>query len=274
MDDLLQKNPSLNNLWLSEHHTLRQEIMSLKECQIGILKWAYNILGAVLAFSWGLVLVRGEQVTGAILNTRQALPAAILLLIGTIIGSFLVQILIHKTRSVFRLCGYIRILEKLFILPVQSKNNYPGYENTYHTLRMIQEEKGHVFDINFYEACRLFIKDMRERCQSFCCTIFNCKKTTKDQPHPSSGKYYRMIAFQIHLLCILSLASAIFLLYNAYIMLMVKIMISIISVLIWIHSYIRSIAQTHLQEKEEHSINGQYELWCEALERMGCHVDL
>ena len=272
MNNTFPRTASINDLWQSEHHTLRQEIMSLKECQIGILKWAYNILGAVLAFSWGLVLVRGEMVTDAILNTGQALPAAIVLLIGTIIGSFLVQILIHKTRSVFRLCGYIRILEKLLILREPPENNYPGYENTYHTLRMIQQEKGHVFDINFCEACRLFVKDIRERCTSFFHKVFQIKNTTADQPHPSSGKYYRMVAFQIHLLCILSLASAIFLLFKADIMLTLKIAISIISILIWIHSYIRSIAQTHLQEKEEHSINGQYELWCEALDRLGCHV--
>ena len=71
----------VRNLWLNEHQTLRQEVISVKECQVVILRWAYSILGAVLAFSWGLVLASGNEQAKALLNTKQALPAAIVLLI-------------------------------------------------------------------------------------------------------------------------------------------------------------------------------------------------
>lgn len=262
----------VRELWLNEHQTLRQEVLSLKECQISVLKWAYSILGAVLAFSWGLVLASGNQQTEAMLNTKQALTAAIVLLIGTIIGSFLVQIIVHKTRSVFRLCGYIRVLEKLLAETEPNEGNYPGYENAYHTLRIIQQEERRGFDIDFRQAFRQFANDIVDKLPSFLKKRIRHNDNFGNGLPPSSGKYYRRIAFQVHFLGLLSLASAIFLLFVAANISTWKIVISVISGGFWLLSYIHCTAQTRMQEMGGHSIDGQFKLWCEAMTRCGYNV--
>jgi len=264
---------TVRNLWINEHQTLRQEVISVKECQVVILRWAYSILGAVLAFSWGLVLASGNQQTEAMLNTKQALPAAIVLLIGTIIGSFLVQIIVHKTRSVFRMCGYIRVLEKLLAEPEPHEGNYPGYENAYHTLRIIQQKERKGFDIDILQALREFANDILDKLPSFLKERIRHNDNFGNGLPPSSGMYYRRIAFQVHFLGLLSLTSAIFLLFVAANISTWKIVISVISAGFWLLSYIRCTAQTRMQEMGDHSIDGQFSLWCETLAECGFNVN-
>ena len=264
---------TVRNLWINEHQTLRQEVINVKECQVGILKWSYSILGAVLAFSWGLVLAKGNQQTEALLNMKNALPAAIVLIIGTILGSFLVQIIVHKTRSVFRMCGYIRVLEKLLSKNNLPKGNYPGYENAYHTLRTIQQEERKGFDIDFRQALRQFANDIVDKLPSFLKERIRHNDNYSNELPPSSGKYYRRIAFQVHFLGLLSLASAIFLLFISTNISSWKIVVSVISAGFWALSYIRCTAQTRMQEMGDHSIDGQFSLWCETMASCGYNVD-
>ena len=263
----------LKELWLNEHQTLRQEVLDLKECQIDILKWAYSILGAVLAFSWGLVLASGNEQAKALLNPKQALPAAIVLLIGTIIGSFLVQIIAHKTRSVFRMCGYIRVLEKLLSRSDHPKTSYPGYENAFNMLRIIQQKgKTKGFDIPLGYAIKEFFNNIKDKLPSFLKRKKKSNNKDKNIPSPSSGNYYRRIAFQVHFLGLLSLTSAIFLLFVTTNISSWKIVVLVISAGFWILSYILCTAQTRIQEIGKHGIDGQFGLLCEARAKRGYNV--
>lgn len=272
----MDKITAIRNLCLNEHQTLRNEVITVKECQVGILKWAYLILGTVLSFSWGLVLVKGDQPTDTFFQPNHALPAATVLIIGTILGAFLVQIIVHKTRSVFRMCGYIRVLEKLLAEPESPEGKYPGYENTYHTLRIIQQKERKGFDINFLYALKEFANDIKDKLPSFCKRKKKSNDNDRNIPPPSSGKYYRRIAFQVHFLGLLSLASAIFLLFLSTNISSWKIFVSalcIVSAVFWVISYIRCTAQTRMQEKGDHSIDGQFKLWCKAMAAHGYDVD-
>lgn len=268
----------LKELWLHEHQTLRQEVLDLKECQIDILKWAYSILGAVLAFSWGLVLASGNEQAKALLNPKQALPAAIVLLIGTIIGSFLVQIIAHKTRSVFRMCGYIRVLEKLLSRSDHPKTSYPGYENAFNMLRIIQQKgKTKGFDIPLGYAIKEFFNDIKDKLPSFLKRKKKSNNKDKNIPSPSSGNYYRRIAFQVHFLAFLSLVSAIFLLVissNIPPWRTITWIFGFIAAGFWVLSYIRCTAQTRMQESGKHSIDGQFSLWRKAMTKCNYPVDI
>ena len=259
------------DLWLEEHQVLRQEVISVKECQISFLKWAYSILGAVLVFSWGLVLTRGNQQIGSWLNTKNALPATIVLIIGTIIGSFIVQIIVHKTRSVFRMCGYIRVLETLLSKTNPPIGTYPGYENAFHKLRDIQREKGLGYDIDLRRAWKGFVNDWKRKLNLSIDEEWLIKSDINQKALGSiSGKYYRRIAFQVHFLGFLSLISSLFLIVVSSTGLWWKIttcLIFLISAVFWLLAVIHCTALTLMQEMGEHSIDGQFKLWCEALHK-------
>jgi len=267
---------SLKELWLQEHKTLREEVISLKECQLDILKWAYSILGGVLAISLGFVFKNESIYSSQLINKEHALPAILALLIGTIIGSFIVQIVVHKTRSIFRMCGYIQLLEKLLSADHPMSGHFPGYENAYHEMRRIQNEKEVGFEITFGRAAKEFLKDLKDK--------LKISKVSKSKANLSEnkqeivfGKYYRRIAFQIHLLNFLCFGSAIILLIlsrqSAWWFLVIW-LFGILTFWLWLFSVIRCTALTRMQEVGEHSIHGQFQLWCEAMRRLGYEIDL
>lgn len=256
----------LRELWLQEHQTLRQEVISVKECQVGILKWAYGILGGILAFAWGLVLTSGDQPFNTVLITTRVTPATIALLMGSILGSFMVQIIVHKTRSAFRMCGYIRLLEGLL-----SQNGYPGYETAFQKLREIQRNEGAGTEVEFRETWKEFVNDWKQKLGIKIKAKIN-KRHARKESASLSGKYYRRIAFQIHFLSFFALASAFFLLLVDvkrewwHIALWA---LFIVSAGFWSISVVRCTALTRMQEVGDHSIDGQYKLWCRAFSKCG-----
>lgn len=269
---------STREFLINEYQSLRNEIISVKECQLGILKWAYSILGAVIAFSWGLVFVKEYQKIDALFQPKYALPAAIVLIVGTILGTFLVQIVVHKTRSVFRMCGYVRVIEKLLSKSEAELKNYPGYENAFNNLRDIQQEKEGGFDIDLKTAWKGFVNDWKRKFKKEIDDGWVIRKGNDDHKTHSlkSGKYYRRIAFQIHFLGFICLTSSIFLLILSTATIWWKFVIfffCLISVGFWIIAVIRCIAQTLMQEIGNQSIDGQFSLWKNALSKSGFKID-
>jgi len=267
-------NNHLRELWLREHQTLRDEIISLKECQIDILKWAYSIVGGILVIALGFVLKNGGISKEQLVNNGYALSAIFALFVGTILGSFIVQIIVHKTRSIFRMCGYVQLLEKLLSSHHQLQGPYPGYENAYHELRRIQNENKMGFEISFRRTVEEFFQDLESKLKILK-KVFR-RKDSSESESDVSGKYYRRIAFQIHLLNFLCLCSGIFLLIiirQQSWWFLVTCLFGVLAAWLWLYSVIRCMALTRMQEGGAHSISGQFDLWCQSIKNLGYMIN-
>lgn len=136
-------------LMRAEHDKLRDEINELKRCQIDFIKLGTIVFGLVVSVI--SALTPHLQIFNENLKPVNLILYLCMLSIIVIVHPYIMWIIIHKCRSIFRIIAYIRILEELSI----KGGYYYGYETLYRKLKQHPWLSVRVSD-------RLFIRVLRD----------------------------------------------------------------------------------------------------------------
>lgn len=120
---------------------LAEEMLDLKKCQIDMLKIAITIFAIISSVLLGFLryCTPSSIVDDLSINYRMTLSYLGLFAIIPILFPYMIWIIIHKCRSLFRISSYIRLLEDKNISDHSTSNTIPisiiGYETLYRKMR-------------------------------------------------------------------------------------------------------------------------------------------
>jgi hypothetical protein len=121
----VQNKPEQHEQYVQEMHMLREELLSLKHCQITFLTFSVTATGILLGF--GTLLGSSSHI---VLSAVFLFPLVFLLPAW--------WIFFDKATTITRIVGYYRILEKLVLDMQYSVSNFTGWENSLREFRLLQ----------------------------------------------------------------------------------------------------------------------------------------
>lgn len=173
MTEQVQNKLEQHEQYFQEMHMLREELLSLKHCQITFLTFSVTATGILLGF-------------GTLLGSSSHTVLSVVFLFPLV---FLVPawwIFFDKATTITRIVGYYRILEKLVLDRQYSVSNFTGWENSLREFRLLQGQDKLACPIN--QRCVCFSPRL--------CDIFRLK----------TGHRYWLICyiifFTLSLLCV------------------------------------------------------------------------
>lgn len=150
--------------YVREMQVLREELLSLKHCQITFLTFSVTATGILLGF--GTLLGSSSH---TVLSPVFLFPLVFLLPAW--------WIFFDKATTITRIVGYYRILEKLVLDGQYSVSNFMGWENSLRVFRLLQDQDKLVCPNKCCESlgprlCDVFHLETRHRYWLICYIIF------------------------------------------------------------------------------------------------------
>lgn len=211
-----------------ELNALRSEIESLKKCQVDFIRLATILFGLTVT---GLATITANldkinQITESNHEIKSIgiLVYILILSFTSLCYPYLMWVIIHKCRSIFRIIAYIRFIED----DVSTQDdafvkNYQGYERLHRKLKENSWLKGRKIDFNKYIPRILHefqtYKRRQEKADNSSYEKYNdfefqsCDGLNKEK-EPYIGDYYGKLLFYLQL--IWSINSAILVMISLY----------------------------------------------------------
>lgn len=113
---------------------LKDEIDSLKKCQIDFLRYTILLFGSIASIvGWLSNYIRFDSIRD---EPFHLLLYLIIIAVIPIINPYMAWIIIHKCRSIFRIIAYMRLVEEILMGKLAlRKYGYIGYETAYRRMR-------------------------------------------------------------------------------------------------------------------------------------------
>jgi len=258
---------------------LHREMLDLKKCQIDLMKIAMTLFAAISSVIVALYehlnpidVVKGDDMdyvtTGAMLGLFTIVP---------LLFPYIAWIIIHKSRSLFRLSSYIMFLEKKGIIPEAPPNidiSLYSYERLYNELCKDKWLTARFKEGGFVNFLRSF------RGYSYWKRKYEKAEDTKIERSYKGGYYSRILRFIVYMAAPYWALGVGFALYYIYLS-VVNLNLSLISTgvlaytlyIIFMGLYLLNnsiLLYRYNQELRDipFSKNAQHEMWQRALDRL------
>lgn len=157
-------NTLVDKLIESETVKLRDEITELKQCQLDYLKYAATLFAFVISSVTALLQFGNINFDSNInINIATFLYHYSLLFLFLIIIFIIPHfswIIIHKCRSIFRIVGYLKLLEEI-IVHQKVKTQYLGYETLHSYIKHYHPWLTKRFDTSFSKVHKRIIDNFK-----------------------------------------------------------------------------------------------------------------
>jgi hypothetical protein len=155
--DINKNDSNIKAIYWEEVPKLKDEIDSLKKCQVDLLRLAIIIFGAILSVD--AALIKSLQLSSGFYNWVNLLFYILITSIIPISLPYLAWIIIHKCRSIFRIVAYIRLVEGMQSGRINVEI-YTGYETIYRQLREHPWLRSRIIPFNTLNIFKRFFENL------------------------------------------------------------------------------------------------------------------
>jgi len=269
------------NILSAEITTLRNEIDSLKKCQVDFIKLSTILFGLAIT---GIATItphidKIKELQGTIIpfESFHLLIYILILSFISLCYPYIMWIIIHKCRSIFRIIAYIRLIEKgISSINEGKKFKYQGYERLHRKLKENSWLTRRIKDFNIYiprilHEIKTYNQTQSKADNSSFPPNFNfesCDGLDKKN-EPYIGNYYGKLLFYLKLtwsinsflLIVISIHGACFIDLNSTLEIGIYIVIAFFFFIWTLYHF--TVTRRHLNEirYRPFSIDAHFDMW-------------